>query len=106
MIFDHRTYTCAPGTVQLQFAIYDQYGRAAQEKHLGKPIFYGIVETGPLNSYVHIWRYSDAADRTARRAALRADPAWQTFLEKNAEAGYLQTQSTMILTAATFFEPG
>ncbi|MCC5886757.1 MAG: NIPSNAP family protein [Gammaproteobacteria bacterium] len=104
MIFDHRTYTCMPGTLPRQLELYDRYGRAAQEKHLGKPIFYGIVETGPLNTYVHIWPYLDAADRSARRAALKADPEWQAFLVKNAEAGHLQSQSTMILTAAAFFE--
>lgn len=106
MIFDHRTYTCQPGTVPLQLALYDEHGRAIQVKHLGKPIFYGIIETGPLNSYVHIWAYNDATDRSLRRAALKADPAWQTFLTKNAETGYLQAQSTMILTAAPFFELG
>jgi len=104
MIFDHRTYTCKPGTVPLQLALYAQHGKAAQEKHLGQPVLYGVTETGRLNTYIHVWVYEDAADRAKRRAAMQADPDWQAFLKASAEAGNLLTQENQILTAAPFFD--
>ncbi len=54
MLFDHRTYTCKPGTLPKQMALYEKHGMAAQQRHLGKPIFYAITETGVVNIYVHI----------------------------------------------------
>ncbi len=104
MIFDHRTYTCKPGTVPLQLALYQKHGKAPQEKHLGKPVLYGITETGVINTYIHVWAYEDAADRAARRSAMQADPDWQAFLKRSAEAGYLLSQQNQILTAAPFFD--
>ena len=50
-----------------------------------------------MNSFVHIWAYQDAADRAARRAQMAADPEWQTYLKKSAEAGYLVRQTNKIL---------
>ncbi len=104
MIFDHRTYTCKPGTVPLQLSLYEKHGKAPQEKHLGKPVLYGITETGAINTYIHVWAYEDAADRARRRAAMQADPDWQDFLKRSAEAGNLLAQENQILTAAPFFD--
>ncbi len=104
MIFDHRTYTCRPGTVPLQMALYEKYGKAPQEKHLGKPVLYGVTETGRINTYVHVWAYEDAADRAKRRAAMQADPDWVAFLKRSGEAGYLIAQENQILTPPSFFE--
>ena len=104
MIFDHRTYTCKPGTLPAHLALYEKHGKAPQEKHLGKPVLYGITETGPINTYVHVWAYEDAADRATRRAAMQADPDWQAFLKMSAEAGYLIAQENKILTAAPWFD--
>ena len=42
------------------------------------------------------------ADRAARRAELAADPAWQAYLAKSAEAGYLVSQVNKILMPAPF----
>ena len=50
-----------------------------------------------MNSFVHIWAYEDAADRAARRAQMAADPEWQAYLKKSAEAGYLVSQTNKIL---------
>jgi hypothetical protein len=103
MIFDHRTYTCKPGTIQKQLELYEKHGKAPQERHLGAPLLYGVTETGPLNTYVHVWVYEDAADRAKKRAAMQADPEWQAFLAKSAEAGYLAHQENKILTPPAFF---
>ena len=107
MLFDHRTYKCRPGALQNHVKLYEEFGRAPQTRHLGEPLAWLITETGELNTFVHIWGYRDAADRAARRAAMQADPEWQEFLRRSAEAGYLVEQRTQLMTAAPFMRlPG
>ena len=102
MLVDHRTYTVKPGTMARQMAIYQEFGLAPQKRHLGEPLAYLITESGEVNTYVHIWVYQDAADRATRRAAMAADPDWQGFLHKSAEAGYLIGQKNNLMTPAAF----
>ncbi|MEE9265957.1 MAG: NIPSNAP family protein [Gammaproteobacteria bacterium] len=104
MLFDHRTYTCKPGTLPRHMALYEKHGLAAQQRHLGKPLFYGITETGPVNSFVHIWVYADAADRAEKRAAMQADPEWIEYLGMSAEAGNLVSQENKLMVEAPFFK--
>ncbi len=105
MIFDHRTYTCRPGAIKKQVALYEEYGRAPQIRHLGEPYLWAMVETGDPNSFIHVWQYEDVTDRAQRRAAMGADPDWQAYLAKNAEAGYLVKQVNTILMPPPFFKP-
>ncbi|MDH3451616.1 MAG: NIPSNAP family protein, partial [Gammaproteobacteria bacterium] len=100
-----RTYTCRPGTIMKQLALYETNGWAPQTRHLGQPLLYAITETGDVNSYVHVWVYEDAADRQRRRGAMHADPDWQAYLALSAEAQYLISQVNKILTAVAFFTP-
>jgi NIPSNAP len=104
MLFDHRTYTCKPGTLAKQLALYEKHGMAVQQRYLGKPLFYAVTETGPVNSYVHIWVYDEAADRARRRAAMQADPEWKEFLGMSAEAGCLVAQENKLMIEAPFFK--
>lgn len=97
MIYDHRTYCCRPGTIKKHLALYAEFGFPAQRRILGEPVIYAQIETGDVNSFVHIWAYKDAADRAARRAQMAADPEWQVYLKKSAEAGYLVSQTNKIL---------
>lgn len=106
MIYDQRTYTCRPGTIGKHMALYGEHGWKVQSRHLGRPLIYGAVETGDVNSYLHIWVFADAADREAKRRALQADPEWKAYLFKSAEAGYLVAQVNTILRPAPFFDPG
>src|SRR5882724_10790923 len=55
MLFDLRTYRVRPGTLAAQLDLYAREGFAAQGRHLGAPVFYGTVETGDVNAYVHLW---------------------------------------------------
>lgn len=103
MLFDMRTYTCRPGTIHKQLALYREHGYEAQCRHLGAPVFYGITETGPQNSYIHIWAYRSAADRAERRAAMEADPDWIRFKKLSAEAGNLIHQENRLLNATEFY---
>ena len=105
MIFDHRTYTCRPGTINKQLALYQASGWEPQTRNLGQPLLYAVTETGDVNAYVHVWVYEDAADRQRKRAALMADPDWLAYLERSAEAGYLMSQENSILTTVPFFSP-
>ena len=102
MLIDHRTYRTQPGKLQAHLGLYEQYGLAAQVRHLGKPLAYLVAESGELNTIVHIWVYEDAADRARRRAAMQADPEWQAYLKKSAEADYLDSQATTLLVPAKF----
>ena len=103
MILDHRIYTCLPGRIKKHMALYEEHGWETQRKHLGEPVVYGAVETGDVNSYVHVWVYEDAADREKRRTALAADPDWQAYLKLSAESGNLVSQVNSLLTPASFF---
>ena len=106
MIFDHRTYTCRPGTIKKQLALYEEHGFPAQTRHLGQPWLYAATEVGDVNSYVHVWAYATIAERAEKRAAMQADPDWQAYLELSAQAGNLIRQENKILTAVSFFKPG
>ena len=87
MLVDHRTYRIKPGMTAGHLAIYEQYGFAAQTRHLGAPLAYMYAESGDVNTVVHQWGYEDAADRAKRRAAMFADPEWQLYLQKLNEFG-------------------
>ena len=102
VLLDHRTYTVRAGCLRKQIALYEKHGLAAQKRHFGEPLAWLVAETGDVNSYVHIWVYEDAADRSRRRAAMMADPEWQAYLEKNAEAGYLLKQESKLMSPASF----
>lgn len=103
MLYDLRTYQCRPGTIGRQLKLYEELGYAAQSRHLGIPFFYGSVETGDVNAYVHIWAYKDAADREARRAALYHDPDWLDYRNRGADLGYQTSQTNTLLKPASFW---
>ncbi len=105
MLFDLRTYRCRPGTVARQLDAYAKTGFAVQSRFLGTPLFYGVVETGDVNAYVHLWQFQDAADRERRRAALYSDEEWLLYRRQSAEAGYQTEQTNMLLKPAPFWQP-
>ncbi len=100
MIVDHRTYTLKPGQVKPYLELYEREGLPVQSKHLGQPFGWFITEVGNVNQVVHLWRYADLAERDRRRAAMQADPAWQSFVAK--AAPFLDTMENKILKPAPF----
>jgi len=102
MLLDVRIYTCRPGGVKPHLALYEQYGLVPQKRHLGEPFAFLTTETGPVNTYIHIWAYENAGDREKKRAAMQADPEWQAYLKRSAEAGYLISQENRLMTPAAF----
>ncbi|SIS93972.1 NIPSNAP family protein [Phaeovulum vinaykumarii] len=106
MLYDLRTYRCRPGTIGKQLKLYEDMGYEAQCRHLGMPLFYGTVETGDVNSYVHMWVYENAADRDARRTALYGDPDWLAYRDRGAEFGYQIEQHNTLLRPTSFWASG
>jgi NIPSNAP len=107
MIFDHRTYTCKPGTIKAHIELYKNQGLGPQSRLLGPPVLWATTEVGDVNSYIHVWAYKDLADRTAKRAAMWADPEWLAYVKASGELGALVSQTNIILNAASFFKlPG
>jgi hypothetical protein len=100
MIYEHRTYRLRNGAVPEYFRLVESEGIAIQRKHLGNLIGYFTTEIGPLNQIVHIWAFEDLADRTRRRAALAADPAWLAFVPKIQVL--IETAENKILKPAPF----
>lgn len=102
MIIDHRTYKVRTGKLQEYLKLYETEGLPIQRRHLGDPLgWYVCTDIGPLNTVVHLWAYASLDERAKKRAALQADPGWQTFLPK-AQA-LLETQENKILSPAPFF---
>jgi hypothetical protein len=104
LLYDHRTYTCRPGTIRKALDLYAAHGLAAQTRHLGQPLLYAVTEVGNVNQYVHIWAYASVDERARKRAAMQADPEWQNYLKLNAEAGYLEKQENKLLLTAPFIQ--
>ncbi len=102
MIVDIRTYTTHPGKLNVWLALYESEGYPVQVKHLGEPVGYFMSEVGVQNQVVHVWKYESMADREKRRAAMQADPAWQAYLKKSAEAGYMLHQENKVMKSTSF----
>ncbi len=103
MLLDVRTYRVKPNTLKAHFALYEQYGKPAQTRHLGEPLAHLRTETGDPNEYVHIWVYENASDREKKRAAMQADPDWQDYLRRSAELGALIAQTNKLMVPVDFF---
>jgi NIPSNAP len=102
MIIDLRVYTAAPGKLGAAVKLYEDFGYPTQLKYLGKPIFYGTTEVGPLNQIVHAWGYASQADREDRRNRMEADPAWANYRQLSADHGYLIAQEDRLVKTSSF----
>ena len=104
MLMDVRTYTCRPGMIGRHLALYADYGKGPQTRHLGEPFAYLTTETGNPNEFVHIWVFENAADRETRRAAMWQDPEWLDYVKRSAELGALESQNNRLMKPVDFFE--
>jgi hypothetical protein len=101
MILEIRTYTATAGKTQTWLEYYRQNGLPIQQEILGKLVFFGTTEIGPLNQIVHIWAYNSLAEREQKRGAMAKDPRWHEYI-KNQPAGLLLAQDTKILNPTAF----
>lgn len=83
MIVEERIYTLYIGKVPEYLKLYEAEGLGVQTRILGNLLGYYQVEFGPQNQIVHLWSYSDHADRHDRREALVSDPDWQARQENS-----------------------
>lgn len=102
MIIDHRTYTLYPGKLPALLELYAAEGYPVQTQYLGEPYGWFVSsDIGELNQIVHLWKYTDLADREQRRARMQADPRWQAYLAK--AAPLLMRMENKILRGTSFF---
>jgi hypothetical protein len=101
MFIEQRLYTFAPGKSAEFNRLYEEQGRAPQERHLGLPVGYYYSEIGPLNQVMTLWAYETLNERVERRERLFNDPEWIAFLQK--ARALVVTQETRILKPASFF---
>ena len=101
MIIEERMYILQVGKVGEFLKAYETTGMPLQLKYLPHLVGFYTSEIGPQNMVVHLWAYDDLAHRDTCRAAMQADPAWQTYLPK--VLPLMLSQETRILKCAPFF---
>ena len=81
MLIEERCYVLRmPYGPQDYLELYEAEGLEVQRINLGNLLGYFHTEIGELNTLVHLWGYDSFEDRLSRRAALAADPKWQSYL--------------------------
>ncbi|KGD99604.1 MULTISPECIES: NIPSNAP family protein [Rhizobium/Agrobacterium group] len=81
MIYEQRIYQVTPGTTGAFLKVYEAEGLGIITQY-AKLVGCWTTESGTLNSVVFIWAYDDFGHRSAQRAKLGADAAWQAFVPK------------------------
>ena len=81
MIVDERTYTIKAGRVNEFVDLLRPEILPLQQRLLGQLLGYFYTEIGTLNQVVHLWGYTDMADRERRRAAMAAYPGWKELTQ-------------------------
>ncbi len=101
MFVAQRTYTLVPGGTVEYIKIYEELGRAVQERILGKMLGYYTREIGELNQLVYFWPFDSMDERTRRRAELAADPDFKAFRAKIRHLVVTQENSILVPAAPT-----
>jgi hypothetical protein len=94
-IYEIRTYTTQPGAIP---TIIERWGKMVEARAKLSPLV-GVwyTDMGPLNQWVHIWAYSDAAERQRIRAEAQRQGIWPP---KTSEL--LLKQESMLVIPASF----
>lgn len=103
MIVEERIYTLHIGKVPEYLKLYEAEGFGVQTRILGNLLGYYQVEFGPQNQIVHLWSYSDLADRQTRRKTLIGDPDWRAYVKKIRPL--VRCQENKLLIPAPFMQP-
>jgi len=101
MFVEERIHQLHIGKAAEYLKIYEEYGLPVQLKHLPHLVGYYFVEVGPQNTVVHLWAYESLDQRDKCRAAMSADPDWQSYLTKIRPL--MERQETRIMKCAPFF---
>lgn len=79
MFVEQRTYSLVPGGTAEYIRLYEEGGRAVQERILGPMLGYYTREVGELNQLVYFWSFASMEERTRRRAELMVDAEFKAF---------------------------
>ncbi len=101
MIYEVRTYTLRPGGAVAEFEERFAKRLPLREKHSKLGAFWH-TEFGPLNQVIHVYPYDDLHQRTAIRAALAQDTAWQQL---PGGGDLIVAQEAEIMNPASFMHP-
>jgi len=94
-LYEIRTYTMAPGVTP---QVIEKWAERIEGRQKLSPLaFCGYTELGPLNQWIHIWAYKDAAERFRIRDEARASGAWPP-----ATRGMFVQQENMLVVPAEF----
>jgi len=94
-LYEIRTYTMQPGVTP---TVVERWAEKIEGRTKISPLaFCGHTELGPLNQWIHVWAYKDAADRFATRDKARAAGAWPP-----ATSGMFTQQQNMFVVPAAF----
>jgi hypothetical protein len=76
MLYELRTYTVKPGALGDMVKAASTVSVGIRGNDFGKLEGYWSTEIGPLNQVMHLWSYSDFAERARLRAELAKNPRW------------------------------
>jgi NIPSNAP protein len=93
-LYEIRTYTMQPGVTQ---TVVERWAERIEGRTKVSPLaFCGHTELGPLNQWIHVWAYKDAADRFATRDKARETGAWPP----NTRGMFTHQQNMLVVPAA------
>jgi hypothetical protein len=94
-LYEIRTYTMQAGVTP---TVVERWAERIDGREKFSPLaFCGYTELGPLNQWIHVWAYKDAAERFAVRDQARAGGAWPP-----ATRGMFVRQENMFVVPAEF----
>lgn len=82
MFVEQRIYSLVPGGTAEYIRIYEECGRAVQERILGPMLGYYTRDIGELNQLIYFWSFDSMDERTRRRHELMADADFKAFRGK------------------------
>jgi hypothetical protein len=95
MIYEIRTYGIAPGSLA---EVEKRFGEGYEYRKKYSPLTAFLhTEIGPLNEIVHIWGYTDLAERARIRGEAARDPNWPPKIRE-----FVRTMRSEIVTPFDF----
>ena len=80
MIYEIRTYQVKVGSLA---EVEKRFGEAYEYRKKYSPLAaFWHTEVGPLNEIIHVWPYTDAAERARVRAEAAKDPNWPPKIQE------------------------
>ena len=76
LIYELRTYTTRAGAVPAILKANEEVGRQVRGDDYGKLEGYWYTDIGPLNQVMHLWSYTDMAERDQLRQKLGVLEGW------------------------------